>query len=147
MVVTNHSSTVLGKMYEGPMNGDFVRYVDQLLADNARRSGAMASSQALTSTRQGRQDHLKPPQATVGGAAQLLERLKQSAQDGAKAKDIARLPEAFGRKPLAQESGPVPGWVKALGWLILIGLGIALPPLGIMLVLHFVGRHMRAAKK
>lgn len=146
-----HSATAIGKMYEGPKNGDFVRYVDQLLLDNARRSGAMAGAPALPSAKPVRQARAGQTQSTVDAATQMLERLKQAARDAARAKEGARAgaarPEAFGREPAARAGAAFPGWAKVLGGLFLAGLGIALPPLGIMLLLHFIGKSMRAAKK
>ncbi|GAB2475931.1 hypothetical protein GCM10027082_28950 [Comamonas humi] len=146
MVVHNHSSTVIGRMYEGPKNGDFVRYVDQLLADNARKAGVVATLPSLPAAARS-PGAIRQPQAgsTVDAATQLLERLKQAA----KAKEAAGKPrtEVWGREPVAQAPAGSFNWAKLLGWLFMLGLAIALPPVGILLILHFVGKHLRAAKK
>lgn len=146
IVAHTHSSTVLGKMYEGPKDGDFVRYVDQLLADNARKLGTAGPQlPALPVARPVPAGTVaRTPQAekTVEAATQMLERLKQAAR----AKEAGR-PEVFGREPAPMQSAPAFNWMKLLGWLFMLGLAIALPPLGILMVLYFIGKHVRVAKK
>ena len=148
----NAGATVssVGHMYEGPADGDYVRYVDQLLARNAAHAVVHAvASQTLPSRPRQPASTAKAAQAAVQshGAEALLERIRQlqesradkASSSAGRTATTATQKEKAGAALLGKvesAANPAIGFFKGLGWLAAIALGIAVPPIGIMMLIH-----------
>ena len=156
-------------IYQTPPGGDFVRYVEGMLARQSLGHAHQAASQMATaptapvhtsakaSQRQAKAvapaSSARVQKTSVQTAADtLLERIRQlearrqggSAQAD-KAADVfsSAAPVATGKLPAGQQMN----FFKLIGWVVMALIGVAFPPLGLVMLVGVVKKAMDNAKK
>ncbi len=161
-------NTAASALYDTPPNGDFVRYVDQLLAHQTAGSAVHAAAHGLLQA-PGAAKASKSAAAAVGApqpvgqrmgnkADELLERIRQlealrrGSGNGASASTSAgpasgdkRMGFQLHDSKLATVSNP--GGLKLLGYAVLVVLGLIFPPLGVVLLIGLAKKWFSAKAK
>ncbi len=153
-------------IYQTPPGGDFVRYVEGLLArqslghvhQTASQMGS-ASARIAAKASKGQAKTVSPvssgrgQKATAPTAADaLLERIRQlegkrqgSTARADKAEEIFSpvASTATGKQPAGQQASVF----KLIGWVVMALIGVAFPPLGLVMLVGVIKKAMDNAKK
>ncbi|MGF6211884.1 hypothetical protein [Comamonas sp. 4034] len=154
-------------IYQTPPGGDFVRYVERLLArQSLGHAHQTASQMVMTSTSTSAKASKRQAKASVSAASSaathktsasnaadaLLERIRQlesRRQGGSAQADRAgdvfspAAPAATGK----QADGQQTNIFKLIGWVVMAVIGVAFPPLGLVMLVGVIKKAMDNAKK